>query len=498
MEYRELQPTPQLRTRNVTRTQVITFDFSKVKELIHEWKLKGDRYLLEFISGLSDDSLVSLESIVCRFPRKLVPNVLFNSIISEKRLRVEERNNELLINKWATIKKELGLSISLSKVELLREATQFKLLTNSLCRIPRVTDMSVWGYMNALPHSFIEGLGSLMSFSSLCYSGPRDDVNSIMRWYILKSSKSFFAPDVVTAAIVYALKKMLDVATLPIPSVTTVYLVYIWGALINDLSYHYFGDELSISRIIAVAIALVAMLLQYLNRESILKFVKAMYTTPYMVADLCRKIPPDIKMVVQNIVGKEINEYSSGVALTNIFNGWNHTLSELTGVENLTMNKSLDMLYTYRIGRTFVDYCQSRKGLEFSSLISCWNSYGPLPNREQVEGLLKLFREQCDVYESKVNKIYNEHFNNLTRYSDYNSVLTECVAIYRDMSKLNESYHPSTIEWTELFEIRHKCDHTLIYLLAGQVKERLSLQKDVRMATQKKIASDIFHQIYHI
>lgn len=495
MEYKELQKSHQHRV-SYTERQVVTFDFAKVKTLICEWKSKGDKFLQEFVSSLSDESLVSLNTIVNTYTR-LVPKVIFNTITSEKRIRSEERAKLQLINEWVSVKRELGLKVDISEDTLLSEAIQYISLLTSIRRIQKVTNVSVQGYLDAIPTRLTDELSVLIVCSD--YSRPKDDVNSIMRWHIVRSSKSLFLHDVVSAVVVSVLKKMLDISVLPIPNVTTLYLVYIWGAMIQDLSSYYYGNALSSSRIIALAIALVAMLLQILNRGPILSFVKALYSSPYMVADLCKKIPPDIIMATEQILGINFNKYSSVISLTNLFNGWNHTLSELTGVQDLSMAKSLDMLYTYRVGRTFVDYCESRKGLEISSIASCWDNYGPLPkNREQVEGLLNLFRDDSETYDAKVINIYDRHFAVLTEYSDYEVIMSECVAVYRDMSKLNESYHPCTIEWTDLFEIRHKCDNTLIYFIAGQVKERLPRQKDVQLTTQEKIASDIYNHIYCI
>lgn len=492
------------------KTEVNTrFSLTSIKTLISNWRSKTETDISNFIGSLSDSSMESLENALSYVPNSIIPSIVLLSLRSEKKRRAEIRATieaeNRTISEWISVKQRLlgQVTATKSRETLLNEARLYKQCIADIMAIKPVQNNSINGFYDAIPRSVLSVISRLIDWDKFSYgkmlavavAGATPDSNAILRWYIIQASKSLFGYDLVACIIVEVIKRLNDINFLPIPSVTTVYLVILWSGMLAELSIAN-RDIWPLDDLIGLAIALIAMLQQILNRETPLSFIKMLYTAPIMTEDLINQIPPDIKRILEKEYNIKYDARTYIETLTNLSTNWNHALGDLTDIDNLSIGKSLDMLYTYRIGITYLNFINKGKGLNVDSFSAYWNDYGPLPkNRKQIEDMLDLFRGDGEKYNNRVRDIYDRHLSRLSPSSDYDSILAECGGIYDEISRLNVSYHPSTYELSNTFKIQRKYDHPFINMIAGKVKSTFPNNSHIQARTQDIIAEDIFHAI---
>lgn len=486
-----------------------TFSLSKLKTILSNLKNKSDQYVIDFIRSLSDSSLSSLDNVL-GILGNLVPDTLWLIVYAEKDKRAQlratiEKENKTISN-WVAIKKQLlgRDSSNLSRDELLREAKLYFECLALIMSIRPVKEISIKNLYDAIPRSVISVISRLIKWNDFSYGtlvavaipGAMPDTDSVLRWYIKKASKSLMGYDLAVCIIVQVIKRLLDISFLPIPSITTLYLVGLWSAMLADLSLAS-CEVWVVDDLIGLGIAFIAMLQQTLNREGpIMSFIKKLYAIPIMAEDLVDRIPPDMRAILEGFLNIKFDTRTYVESLTNIASNWNYALGELTDVDNLSIGKALDMLYTYRIGITYLDYVKTNQGLSVGSFAEYWGNYGPLPkSRQQIEEMLDLFRGDNDKYNEKINDIYTRHISRLSASSPYSIIIEECGGIYDEISRLNISYYPSTYELTNTFQIKRKHDHPLIFMIAGRIKESFDSNPEITWRDQEHIASDIFTAI---
>lgn len=491
----------------------VKFSLTNIKAFISDCKSRGDKFVVEQVNSLSDDSLDSLISVLGYIPKMIIPNILYSSVYEEKKRRFElkrkiETENRI-ISDWIAIKKQLlrenpylHISTGFSREQLLRDFEIYKLCIAEIRQIQPVKIISVQTLYSAIPASVITIINRVFKWDdvycnliAVATAPSGADTEEILRRYIVMASKSLFGYDLARCVIVEILKRLLDVTYLPIPSITTLYLMVLWSAMLIELS-NANNCIWSSDDVIGLSLALVAMLQQVINRGPIVSLIKKVYETPIMINDLVKRMPPDLRNILGEFLNVKLDAQNYIEALTNISTTWHHALGDLTGVDNLTISKALDMLYTYRIGSCYIDCAMNNKGLSINSFSQYWGNYGPLPkNRQQIEDMLDLFRSDTDVYEERINEIYKRYLAKLSMSSPYSYIIDESGKVYDEIAKLNISYYPSTYELTESFEIRQKFDHPLIYMIAGKIKVTLSSNLEIQFRSQEIIASDIFNAI---
>lgn len=494
------------RNKTVVNTR---FSLNSIRTFISNLRNKTEAEISNLISSLSDSSMESLENALAYIPARIIPNVVSLSLMAEKKRRAEIRATieaeNRTISEWISIKQSIlgQVTATTNRSALLEEARLYKQCLADIMAIRPVQNYSAKGFYEAIPRSVLSVICRLLDWDKFSYgkmlavavAGATPDTNAILRWYIIQASKSLIGYDLAACIIVQVIKRLLDISFLPIPSVTTVYLVFIWSGMLAELSIAN-RDVWALDDLIGLAIAFITLLQQVLNRETPLSFIKILYTTPIMTEDLINQIPPDIKRILEKEYKIKYDARTYIDTLTNISTNWNHALGDLTDIENLSIGKSLDMLYTYRIGVTYLNYINKGKGLSVNSFSAYWEDYGPLPkNRKQIEDMLDLFRGDDEKYNKRINEIYGRHLSRLSSSSDYDSIMEECGGIYDEISRLNVSYYPSTYELSNTFKIQRKFDHPLIYMIAGKIKSTLYNNSGVQARTQDTIASDIFRAI---
>ena len=489
------------------------FSLKNIKDFISNLRNKTETDISNYICSLSDSSMESLEKTLSYVPDRIIPSIVLLSLKAEKKRRAEIRATieaeNRTISEWVSIKKQLlgQVTTTSSRTTLLEEARLYKQCLADIMAIRPVQDYSVKGFYGAIPRSVLSVINRLLDWDKFSYekmlavavAGAAPDTNAILRWYIIQASKSLFGYDLAACIIIQVIKRLLDISFLPIPSTTTVYLVFLWSGMLAELSTAN-RDIWALDDLIGLALAFIALLQQVLNRETPLAFIKMLYTAPIMTEDLINQIPPDIKRILEKEYKIKFDARTYIETLTNISTNWNHALGDLTDIENLSIGKSLDMLYTYRIGITYLNFINTGKGLNIDSFSAYWSDYGPLPkNKKQIEDMLDLFRGDDEKYNKRIREIYDQHLSRLSSSSDYDSIMEECGGIYDEISRLNVSYYPSTYDLSNTFKIQRKFDHPLIYMIAGKIKSTLSNNSSVQARTQDTIASDIFRAIdYYI
>lgn len=288
--------------------------------------------------------------------------------------------------------------------------------------------------------------------------------DEILRYYILEASKSFFEADVLVVMIEKTLKKMLCLDVLPIPSVTTVYLFVVWSNMLAELTrkhYRYVGTS---SVIVRLSISLLAMMIQIINRETPLAYVKLVYSAGIQAKDFVARMPQDIKVWVKGVLGNNTSLFGQTLdkALNNRFITWNNVLEELTNTKDLSMGKTIDMLYTYRIGNSFVEYAKSGKMFDVFGLSKIWKEYGPLPDGKQMDGMFELFRNIPGEYDRKLKAVYDNHVCYIRNCSSYHEIIQQCWKVYKVVNWLNLSYSPTSYDMTVLFEPIPRINYQLI------------------------------------
>lgn len=305
------------------------------------------------------------------------------------------------------------------------------------------------------------------------------------------------AGDILMRIIEKVLKRLLDLSFLPLPSVTTVCLFCNWVAMLHYLTKKRYGDVfLSKEKFVAIGISILAVIMQLLNEETPLSLVKSVYSGAVQVKEILSDLPNEVKKLLTIVFDmKEVDESVLDLALKNRIVTYNNNLGYFAGINNLSMNKALDMLYTFRIGDTFVRFAETGQGLEIHSLSDYWEKYGPLPkDGQQVEALLDLFRDDKKTYEERVKEIYIKYKHVVTNNPSYENILGCCGKIYDEMSRLNMHYLPFTYQVTPLFEVIPITDHKLIYMIAGWAKDNSNNDK-IGGRSQAEVAEDIFCSI---
>ena len=295
------------------------------------------------------------------------------------------------------------------------------------------------------------------------------------------------------------LKALLGVKILPIPSVTTVYLFINWADMLALFTWKHYGDKfLSKDKIVAISLSLLAMLLQLLNRETPLSYLKNIYSGSMMAKDFVSKMPADLKLLLVKTFLKEASEVSNRkieeILSYNIIT-WNNVLGELTELDNLSMGKTIDMLYTFRVGTTFVDYANSGKRLEIHSLSDYWKNYGPLPNNPyQMEKLFDLFRINQRRYQERVKNIFEKYKPIIEKSSSYKSLLQNCMDLYEELSFLIVAYQPKSYEVKLLYTLAPRINMELIAEIANWSSEISSLE-EVTLASPTWIKENLLETI---
>lgn len=385
---------------------------------------------------------------------------------------------------------------------LVRDLLQFyfknKELLVSICNIKTVVaNRTIESFYNAIPSPALIAIVQLLPpLDSPSGSIDLDDAD-ILRYYVVRASKPHTAGDILIWIIEKVLKKLLGMSFLPLPSVTTVCLFCNWVAMLHYLTKKHYGEEfLSMKKIAAIGISVLAVLMQLLNRETPLKLVRSVYSGSVQVKDFLSGLPTDAKKKLMMVLGvKEVDESVLNLALKNRIVTYNNNLGYFAGIDNLSMNKALDMLYTFRIGDTFVQFAETGQGLEIHSLSDYWEKYGPLPeDGQQVEALLDLFRNDKKTYDERVKAIYVKYKQFVVNNLSYENILGCCGKIYDEMSRLNMYYLPFTYQETPLFEIIPITDHNLIFMIAGWAKDNSNNDK-ISSRSQAEVAEDIFCSI---
>ena len=378
---------------------------------------------------------------------------------------------------------------------------QLKSLATSIGSITAVksANCSIESYYNALPQELCLQLAAMMPWEPIPPSFRPLSDDDILRYYVLKSSKSFFKEDMLVFVVKRILKALLGVKILPIPSVTTVYLFINWADMLALFTWKHYGDKfLSKDKIVAISLSLLAMLLQLLNRETPLSYLKNIYSGSMMAKDFVSKMPADLKLLLVKTFLKEASEVSNRkieeILSYNIIT-WNNVLGELTELDNLSMGKTIDMLYTFRVGTTFVDYANSGKRLEIHSLSDYWKNYGPLPNNPyQMEKLFDLFRINQRRYQERVKNIFEKYKPIIEKSSSYKSLLQNCMDLYEELSFLIVAYQPKSYEVKLLYTLAPRINMELIAEIANWSSEISSLE-EVTLASPTWIKENLLETI---
>lgn len=508
LEQRQIDPYKFTKVRTHQTGTKTLVDLSSVKYFFKNLKQKNDQTIYDALSLLTNDSLMYIRSygapiLSVLFMREKVFGMI-GEILFERKEQEERWNqeNKLLISWIDVMKQDPGYSFPNNRTEMLQLATQFRTNLESVALVAPVVSVNrnIEGFYNAIPSSVLVVIAQLLP--SLEGGGGDggaiaiDDAD-ILRYYVRKASVPQTVGDLLMRIIEKVLKKLLDVNFLPLPSATTVYLFCNWTAMLHFLTKMHYGNVfVSKEKIVAIVISILAVLMQLLNRETPLKLVKTIYSGSVQVKDFLSDLPIDVKKWLTEVFDMAgVNNSILNLALKNKIVTFNNNLGYFVGIENLSMNKALDMLYTFRIGNTFVQYATTGQGMDIHSLSDYWEKYGPLPeDGQQVEALLDLFRDDKKTYEERVNAIYNKYKPTVTSVSSYEVLLGCCGKIYEEMTQLNMYYLPFTCQVTPLFEVIPVTDHDLIYMIAGWTKSN-SNNYEIANRSQGEVADDIFHSI---
>lgn len=503
---KELDPRKVVYTPPVQKTYKTTSDFSSIKELFFNLRKQSDEAIYDALSALDNKSLQFIEDqcgfILRPFFLKDKVSATIEKIIKERKEEEDKLNAEdQLISSWIHAMNQVpGYVFPDARSDRLRLATQFKTQVESISSITAVSQFqrNIMGYYNAIPSDTLDLIVQLLPPPDPPSGSSSGDVADadILRYYVLKASKSHKVGDALMFVVEKTLKRMLEVSFLPLPSVTTVLLLCDWCDMLYYLTQTHYGKSLSRRKIVNIAISILAVLMQLLNRETPLSFVKYAYSGTVQIKDILSNLPTDVKKWLKRVLGMlNVDDAVLNLALKNRIITFNNHLGYFAGIDNLSMNKALDMLYTFRVGDAFVKYATKEQGLEIDSLSDYWEKYGPLPeDGKQVEALLDLFRNDKKTYNERVEAIYSKYRQAVADSASYEGVLGYCGKIYEEMSQLNMHYLPFTCRTTQLFEILPKTDHGLISMIAGWAKNNSKNEK-LTGISQAKVSEDIFHSI---
>lgn len=376
----------------------------------------------------------------------------------------------------------------------------YKELFKSLDSIKTVEkyNCSIEDLYNAIPQDVRLQLVRMIPWETIPSSTPLINDDDILRYYIKRASKSFWKADILVFVVKRILKLLLFIPVLPIPNVTTVYLLVNWSELLSLLSYKHYGDNaLSKDKIVALSLSLVAILLQVLNRESVLSCLKTVYSGGVLAKDFIAQLPADLKQIIVKTffanAKEQTKEKVEQILSYNIIT-WNNILGELTDIENLSMGKTMDMLYTFRVGSTFVDYSHHSTGLHLHSLSEYWKNYGPLPNNpEQMEKLFDLFRDSLR-YSERVGQVMKKYYPSINAAKSYDSFLRVCLDLYNEVSFLELAYKPQSYNVNMLYTLSPK-DNMKLILNNVMWAQGASTIDDVKSMSYTNLAEDLANKI---
>lgn len=398
-----------------------------------------------------------------------------------KRKENEKQQLQLLLQSY----QETGQMINKSLAASVNSITAIKV---KKCTIEEISHI--------IPQELCLQLVGMMPWEPIPPSFPIINDDDILRYYIKKASKSFVGWDMLIFVVKKALKKILGTPILPIPDVTTVYLFVNWSEMLSLLTNKHYGDKtLSKDNIVAISLSLVAMLLQLLNRESPLSYLKTVYSGGVYAKDFVAKMPSDLKQLLVNVFFKDANEQTKGkiedILSYNIIT-WNNVLGELTEINNLSMGKTIDMLYTFRVGTIFLDYANEGKGMQIHSLSEYWNNYGPLPNNPaQMERLFSLFRNNPNRFKDRYHNTINKYRTIVAETSTYEDFLIVCKDLYAELSFLSIAYQPESYKVNALYTFTPECNLKIIVEIVQWATEVCAPSKVYSYSTDRK-SKDLF------